>query len=51
MSDDDLRLKLLYIVGSQDIDYDNKHILTEYNESLNTLIVGPKNVNKMSSKH
>ncbi len=46
MSDDDLRLKLLYIVGSQDIDYDNKHILTEYNESLNTLIVGPKNVNK-----
>lgn len=46
MSDDDLRLKLLYIVGSQDIDYDNKHILTEYNESMNTLIVGPKNVNK-----
>ncbi|WP_436965789.1 transglycosylase domain-containing protein [Staphylococcus shinii] len=46
MSDDDLRLKLLYIPGSQDIDYDNKHILTEYNESMNTLIVGPKNVNK-----
>ncbi|MBF0814205.1 MULTISPECIES: biosynthetic peptidoglycan transglycosylase [Staphylococcus] len=46
MSDDDLKLKLLYIVGSQDIDYDNKHILTEYNESMNTLIVGPKNVNK-----
>ena len=46
MSEDDLKLKLLYIVGSQDIDYDNKHILTEYNESMNTLIVGPKNVNK-----
>lgn len=46
ISDNTLRLKLLNIPGTQDINYSNQHILSEYNQSLNPLIVGPKNVNK-----
>jgi len=46
MSDESLRLKLLNIAGTQDIDYDNRNILAEYNQSMNPLIVGPQSVNK-----
>ncbi|NLK11222.1 MAG: penicillin-binding protein [Staphylococcus equorum] len=45
MSDNELRTKLLSIAGNQDINYNNKHILAEYNKSTNSLIVGPKHVN------
>lgn len=46
ISDHTLRLKLLNIAGTQDVDYDSQQILDEYNQSLNPLIVGPKSVNK-----
>ncbi|MES3713619.1 transglycosylase domain-containing protein [Staphylococcus ureilyticus] len=45
MSDNELKHKLLNVSGNEDIDYKNDNILSEYNNSINTLIVGPKHVN------
>ncbi|MBU0437985.1 transglycosylase [Staphylococcus succinus] len=44
LSDKDLRLNLLHIVGDEDIDNTKRNILEEYNHSTNTLIVGPNQV-------
>ncbi|AQM41660.1 MULTISPECIES: biosynthetic peptidoglycan transglycosylase [Staphylococcus] len=45
MSDNELKHKLLNVSGNEDIDYKSDNILSEYNNSINTLIVGPKHVN------
>lgn len=45
MSDNELKRKLLNVSGNEDIDYKSDNILSEYNNSINTLIVGPKHVN------
>lgn len=45
MSDNELKHKLLNVSGNEDIDYKSDNILSEYNKSINTLIVGPKHVN------
>lgn len=45
MSDHKLRIELLTINGTEDINYHSQHILSEYSHSLNTLIVGPNEVN------
>ena len=44
MSDNELKHKLLNVSGNEDIDYKSDNILSEYNNSINTLIVGPKHV-------
>ncbi|KKD21452.1 transglycosylase [Staphylococcus cohnii subsp. cohnii] len=45
MSDNELKHKLLNVSGNEYIDYKSDNILSEYNNSINTLIVGPKHVN------
>src|SRR5699024_8895683 len=45
MSDHELRTELLDIPGNQDINHNNENILTEYNESINPLVIGPRQVN------
>lgn len=44
ISDNDLKQKVLHIPGDELINHDNKNILSEYNHSQNTLIVGPEHV-------
>ncbi|MCY1038728.1 transglycosylase domain-containing protein [Staphylococcus nepalensis] len=45
MSDAELKSKLLVISGNEAINYNSDHLLVEYNNSMNSLIVGPKHVN------
>lgn len=45
ISDNELKQKVLHLPGDELINHSNKHILEEYDHSLNTLIVGPKSVN------
>lgn len=45
MTDNELKHKLLNVSGNEGIDNKSDNILSEYNNSINTLIVGPKHVN------
>lgn len=45
MSDNELKKKAIHFAGDEAIDHKNNNILQAYDQSQNTLIVGPKRVN------